>query len=280
MDQINRKTYSTDLNDTEWSVILPVLPATTTGRPRVWPLRVMLNAIFYIVRNGCTWRDLPHDLPPWQTVYTQLRRWRCDGTWASLNAALVKAVRLAEGREAQPSAAVIDSQSVKTREGGEARGVDVYKQISGRKRHLVVDTLGLLLLVVVHSAGIPDSTGGKQTLKVLFEQIKKNVHNRWCRLKLIWADGGYEDIVPWVKQHCGWVLEIVRRPPGTKGFVSLPRRWVVERTIAWLTRNRRLSKDYERKTPMSEATPALAAGASVVYIASIRLLTKRLAAHQ
>ena len=273
MDQINRKTYSTDLNDTEWAVILPVLPVTTTGRPRVWPLRVMLNAIFYIVRNGCTWRDLPaqRDLPPWKTVYTQLRRWRRDGTWAKLNAALVEAVRQAEGREAQPSAAVIDSQSVKTREGGEARGVDVYKQISGRKRHLVVDTLGLLLLVVVHSAGIPDSTGGKQTLQRLFEQIKKNVHNRWCRLKLIWADGGYEDIVPWVKQHCGWALEIVRRPAGTKGFVSLPRRWVVERSIAWLTRNRRLSKDYERKTTTSEA---------MVYIASIRMLTKRLAAHQ
>lgn len=271
MDQINRKTYSTDLNDTEWDVIAPLLPVVTCGRPRRWPLRVMLNAIFYMVRNGCPWRNLPHDLPPWQTVYTQLRRWRKDGTWEALNAALVKAMRQAAGREEAPSAAVIDSQSVKTREGGDARGVDVYKQISGRKRHLVVDTLGLLLLVVVHSAGIPDSTGGKQTLQTLFERIKKNVHNRWCRLKLIWADGGYEDIGQWVKQHCGWVLEIVRRPAGTKGFQVLPRRWVVERSIAWLTRNRRLSKDYERKPASSEA---------MVYIASIRLLTKRLAAHQ
>jgi putative transposase len=270
MDQINRKTYSTDLNDTEWSVIAPLLPVATTGRPRVWPLREMANALFYIVRNGCTWRDLPHDLPPWQTVYTQFRRWRLAGTWAAMNQALVPAVRQAAGREADPSAAVIDSQSVKTREGGDARGVDVYKQISGRKRHLVVDTLGLLLLVVVHAASVPESTGGKQVLGVLFERIKKNVHNRWCRLKLIWADGGYEDIVPWVKQHCGWKLEIVRRPAGTKGFQVLPRRWVVERSFAWLTRNRRLSKDYERKTASSEA---------MIYAASVRLLTKRLAAH-
>ena len=151
------------------------------------------------------------------------------------------------------------------------RGVDVYKQISGRKRHLVVDTLGLLLLVVVHSAGIPDSTGGKQTLQALFERIKRSVHNRWCRLKLLWADGGYEDIVDWVKQHCGWRLEIVRRPEGVKGFVVLARRWVVERTIAWITRSRRLSKDYERCTASSEA---------FVYIASIRWMLKRLAAHQ
>jgi transposase len=135
---------------------LPLLPQPTPGRPRVWPLRVLLNAIFYMVRNGCTWRDVPHDLPPWTTVYTQFWRWRRDGTWEALHAVLVKAVRVAEGREPQPAAAVIDSQSVKT------RGVDVNKQVSGRKRHLVVDTLGLLLLVVVQSAGILASTGGKQ----------------------------------------------------------------------------------------------------------------------
>jgi putative transposase len=136
---------------------------------------------------------------------------------------------------------------------------------------VVVDTLGSFLLVVVQSAGIPDSTGGKQTLQALFERIKKNVHNRWCRLKLIWANGGYQDIVDWVKHHCGWVLEIVRRPAGAKGFVVLPRRWVVERTIAWLTRNRCLSKDYERTIASTEG---------FAYIASVRLLTKRLAAPQ
>jgi putative transposase len=270
MDQINRKTYSTDLNDTEWELILPLLPQATTGRPREWPLRLLLNAIFYIVRSGCAWRLLPNDLPPWKTAYTQFWRWRNDGTWQALNAALVVAVRQQVGREARPSAAVIDSQSVKSREGGEARGVDVYKQISGRKRHVVVDSLGLLLLVVVHSAGIPDSTGGKQTLRLLFERTKHSLHNRWCRLKLIWADGGYEDLVAWVKQHCGWRLEIVRRPAGVKGFVHLPRRWVVERTFAWLTRSRRLSKDYERCPASSEA---------MAYIASIRWMLKRLAAH-
>lgn len=269
MDQINRKTYSTDVNDTEWALIAPELPSARRGRPRCWPARELVNAIFYLVRNGCTWRDLPHDLPPWQTVYSQFRRWRLSGVWAKLNAALVQTVRLAAGREAQPSAVVIDSQSVRSREGGEARGTDVYKQITGRKRHLVVDTLGLVLWVVVHAASVPESTGGKQVLQAWFRQIKHSLHNRWCRVKCIWADGGYEDIVPWIKQHCGWRLEIVRRLPGTKGFQVLPRRWVVERTFAWLSRNRRLSKDYERKVANSEA---------LIYVASIRLLTKRLGA--
>ena len=270
MDKINRQTYSTDLNDTEWSVIAPLSPQPTEGRPRVWPLREILNAIFYIVRSGCAWRLLPHDLPPWKTVYSQFWRWRNDGTWEKLNAALVELVRQQEGHAPQPSAAVIDSQSVKSAEGGDAVGVDVHKQTHGRKRHIIVDTLGLLLLVVVHSASIPDGTGGKHTLQALFDRVKRSVHNRWCRLKKIWADGACEDIVAYIQKQFGWTLDIVRRPAGAKGFVVLARRWVVERTFAWFTRSRRLARDYERCPASSEA---------MVYIASIRRMLKLLAAH-
>jgi len=263
-----RQAYPSDLTDAEWQVIEPELPCSTGGRPRKWPLREVLNTIFYASRGGCAWRMLPHDLLPWKTAYTQFWRWRNDGTWEKINAALVKAMRQQAGREAQPSAAVIDSQSVKTREGGEERGVDVHKQVSGRKRHIIVDTMGLLHLVVVHSAGIPDGNGGKLTLTKLFDRIKRNIHNRWCRLKLIWADGAYEHITDWLQHQCGWILEVVRRPPGTKGFSVLPRRWVVERSFAWLGRYRRLSKDYERRTSSSEA---------MIYIASIRRMVKCLA---
>lgn len=259
------QTYPTDLKYSEWQLIEQFFPPQTRGRPRKWEIWLILNAILYVLRTGCQWRMLPKDLPPWQTVYGYLWRWTRSGLWAELNAVLVRQVRLQQGRDAQPSAAILDSQSVKTSEGGEARGVDVHKQTPGRKRHIVVDTLGLLLLVVVHSASLQDAAGGKLVLQRLFEQIKHNVHNRWCRLKLIWADGGYENICGFVRQQFGWTLEIVCRPKAQKGFGVLPRRWVVERTFGWLGRYRRLARDYEHTVSSSEA---------MTYLASIRRMLK------
>jgi putative transposase len=259
------QTYPTDLKYTEWQQIEQYFPTHRRGRPPKWARWRVVNAILYVVRTGCQWRMLPKEYPPWQTVYGYFRRWTREGLWARLNAALVRLARTRAGREPEPSAAVLDSQSVKTSEGGEARGVDVYKQTNGRKRHILVDTLGLLLMVVVHSASVQDAVGGQWVLQAWFDRVKKSVHNRWCRLKHIWVDGAYVGLIATARRQFGWRLEVVSRPAGAKGFRVLPHRWVVERTFGWLGRYRRLARDYEHTTVSSEA---------MTYLASIRRTLK------
>lgn len=257
--------YPSDLTDREWTCLASMIPAAKIGgRRRTTDMRLVINAILYLTRSGIAWRYLPREYPRWQTVYGYFRQWRADGVWLAMHERLRTDIRRAAGRQTQPSAAIMDSQSVKTtRCGGRDRGYDAGKNVNGRKRHLLVDTLGLVLLAVVHSAHVQDRDGATLLLQGLA--------HRFTRLRLIWADAAYRGrLLDWVRalrSRRRLRLVIVARDPATRGFAVLPRRWVVERTFAWLSFHRRLSKDYEVRTDNSQA---------FIYIAMIRLMLKRL----
>ena len=245
--------YSSDLSDSQWQVIAPYLK---DKRKRKYSYRVLLNAILYLVKTGCQWRMLPHDYPKWQTVYFYFSRWKRDGTLEQIQQTLVEKQRKKAGRKAEPTAAIMDAQSVKTTfVAGESRGFDAGKKVKGRKRHIAVDTLGLILAVVIQSASVQDRNGADE----LISWLKYN----WHCIKMIFADAGYSGkLVRRIKKTFSINAQIIKRKQANQ-FSVLPKRWIVERTFAWLDTNRRNSKDYERLTESSHA---------MILLASIRLM--------
>ena len=252
--------YPSDMSTKEWKVIKPLLPPEAANQQN--SLRQIVDASFYVNRTGCQWRALPHEYPPWSSVHYHFSKWSQDGTLEAVNTALCKADRTKRGRKETPTGALIDSQSVKTAKEAQEVGIDGGKLVKGHKRHSLTDTVGNMLNVVVTAANVSDIAGGKLLINKIVEDFPT--------IEKIWADGTYRGgFIDWVHEKMGTVLEIVKRDEGQKGFKVLPKRWVVERTFAWLGNYRRLSKDYERLTRNSEG---------MIYLATIKTMLQRLAA--